>query len=166
MVSPYRFDYPPRWGTYLREPILPPECVGVLNQDMDNSWETRTEYLTSYPAWPLEARPDIHPPSSHLQMHTDPRHHVFTSTTQESYTCPSEVVLTKPHRVDKWDDSIPRGDKEKVPLPPSLCQQSYPAHKGVSLAVRAPNQHLGVYGSLAAAQNPHKSQNSSPGPEK
>ncbi|XP_015280128.1 PREDICTED: uncharacterized protein C19orf45 homolog [Gekko japonicus] len=143
VVSPYRFDYPPRWGTYLREPILPPECAGVLNQDMGDPWETKSEYLVSYPAWPLAARPAICPPASCIQMHTDPRHHVFTSTTQEIYTCPSKALPTQLRRVDKWDDNIPGGDKEKVPLPPSLYQQSYPAHKGLSSAVRAPNQHLG-----------------------
>ncbi|KAL8177948.1 UNVERIFIED_CONTAM: hypothetical protein K2H54_024027 [Gekko kuhli] len=143
VVSPYRFDYPPRWGTYLREPILPPKCAGVLNQDMGDPWETKSEYLVSYPAWPLATRPAICPLASCIQMHTDPRHHVFTSTTREIYTYPSKALSTQPHRVDKWDDSIPRGDKEKVPLPPSLYQQSYPAHKGLSSAVRAPNQHLG-----------------------
>ncbi|XP_048352607.1 testis-expressed protein 45 [Sphaerodactylus townsendi] len=141
VASSYRLDYPPRWGTFLHQPILPPKCTSVLNQDMGDLWEPRSEYLDSYPARPLAARPDVCLPVSCLQMHSDARRHVLTSTTQANYACPSEVLPTQPHRVDKWDDSIPEGDKEKVPLPPSLYQQSYCPHQERP-AVRAPAEHL------------------------
>ncbi|XP_066491634.1 stabilizer of axonemal microtubules 5 [Tiliqua scincoides] len=143
VVSPYRIDYPPRWGSYQRKPILPPKCAGVLNQDMDNSWDTRSETYIAYPAWPLGPRPEICLPTSHLQPHADSRQHISTSITHESYPCPSSIPRFQPNRVDKWDDSFPSGDKEKMPLPESLYQQSYQAHKDVPLAIKAPSQHLG-----------------------
>ncbi|XP_077187635.1 stabilizer of axonemal microtubules 5 [Paroedura picta] len=150
VVSPYRSEYPPRWGTHLRKPILPPACAGVLNQDMGEPWDPQPEYLAAYPAWPLVARPGLCPPASRLRMHADPRHHVFASTAQLDYTYPAKVLPPKLHHVDKWDDSIARGDKEKVPMPPSLYQQSYPAPEGLSPAARAPSQHLGSDSTLKA----------------
>ncbi|XP_063145213.1 stabilizer of axonemal microtubules 5 [Candoia aspera] len=143
VFSPYCTDYPPRWGTYQREPIQPPKCAGVLNQDMDNSWDTRSETCLAYPSWPLESRSAICPPASCFQMHADPRHSILTSITRESYSYPSSIPHITLNRVDKWDDSVPSGDKEKEPLPGSLYQQSYPAYKGMLPAVKAPSQHLG-----------------------
>ncbi|XP_061457848.1 stabilizer of axonemal microtubules 5 [Rhineura floridana] len=143
VVSPYRTDYPPRWGSYRRHPILPPKCAGVLNQDMDDSWDTRSETNLSYPPRRLEAKPAISPPSSHLKMHADSRHSTFTSVTHDSYPCPPSMLRNPPNRVDKWDDSVPSGDKEKEALPDSLYQQSYPAHTGMRPAAKAPSRHLG-----------------------
>ncbi|XP_039194435.1 testis-expressed protein 45 [Crotalus tigris] len=143
VVSPYRIEYPPRWGSYQRQPILPPKCADVLNQEMGDCWDTRSESYLSYPTWPLEPKPAINPPTSNFQMHADPRHSILTSITRESYSYPPSLPHMTPNRVDKWDDSFPSGDKEKEPLPESLYQQSYPPYKGVLPAVKAPSQHLG-----------------------
>ncbi|KAK9409223.1 putative protein C19orf45 like [Crotalus adamanteus] len=143
VVSPYRIEYPPRWGSYQRQPILPPKCADVLNQEMGDCWDTRSESYLSYPTWPLEPKPAINPPASNFQMHADPRHSILTSITRESYSYPPSLPHMTPNRVDKWDDSFPSGDKEKEPLPESLYQQSYPPYKGVLPAVKAPSQHLG-----------------------
>ncbi|XP_053153807.1 testis-expressed protein 45 [Hemicordylus capensis] len=143
VVSPYRTDYPPRWGSYRRESILPPRCAGVLNQDLDGSWEPRSEMCRAYPAWPLGPRPGVCGPSSRLRMHTDPRQRTAHSVTRDSYPCPAGTPRGRPCRVDKWDDSFPSGDQEKIPLPESLYQQSYPAHQDVPPVTRAPSQHLG-----------------------
>ncbi|KAG8126763.1 hypothetical protein E2320_021886 [Naja naja] len=143
VISPYRIDYPPRWGSYQRQPILPPKCADVLNQEMGDSWDTRSESYLQYPSWPLDVKPAIYPPISNFQMHADPRHSILTSVTRESYSYPPSLPHTTPNRVDKWDDSFPSGDKEKELLPETLYQQSYPAYEGVVPVVKAPNLHLG-----------------------
>ncbi|KAM6459063.1 stabilizer of axonemal microtubules 5 [Liasis olivaceus] len=153
VFSPYRTDYPPRWGTYQRQPILPPKCAGVLNQDMGNFWDTRSETYVSYPTLPLEPKSAICPPASRFQMHADPRHSILTSITRESYPYPSTIPHITLNRVDKWDDSVPSGDKEKEPLPDSFYQQSYPAYKEVLPAVKAPSQHLGGFAKPIASSN-------------
>lgn len=153
VISPYRIDYPPRWGSYQRQPILPPKCADVLNQEMGDAWDTCSESYLSYPTWPLERKSAINPPVSKFQMHADPRHSILTSITRESYSYPPSLPHTTPNRVDKWDDSFPSGDKEKEPLPETLYQQSYPAYQGVVPAVRAPSQHLGAFAKPTASSN-------------
>ncbi|XP_032070006.1 testis-expressed protein 45 [Thamnophis elegans] len=143
VISPYRIDYPPRWGSYQRQPILPPKCADVLNQEMGDAWDSRSQSYLSYPTWPLATKPAINPLVSNFKMHADPRHSILTSITRESYSYPPSLPHTTPNRVDKWDDSFPSGDKEKEPLPETLYQQSYPAYKGVVPPAKAPNQHLG-----------------------
>ncbi|XP_034973049.2 stabilizer of axonemal microtubules 5 [Zootoca vivipara] len=144
VISPYRIDYPPRWGSFRSQAIRPPKCAGVLNQDMDCSpWDTRSETYLSYPPRRLEERVPAHPPSPHLKMHRDPRQGTFTSVTRDSYPYPPALPREAPRRGDKWDDSVPSGDKEKQPLPASLYQQSYPSHGRTEPAVKAPSQHLG-----------------------
>lgn len=153
VVSPYRTDYPPRWGVYQQNLILPPKCAGVLNQDMDRPQNTQSETQAAFHAWPVCPRPEICPPVSHLQMHADPHNRVFTSTARESYLCPFTMPRVQPSRVDKWDDSFPSGDKGKVPLPPSLYQQSYPIHQEQPPADKAPSQHLGAFANLTAPRH-------------
>ncbi|XP_063003436.1 stabilizer of axonemal microtubules 5 [Elgaria multicarinata webbii] len=143
VASPYRTDYPPRWGSYQREPILPPKCAGVLNQDMGGPWEPCSETEASFPPRPLLPRPDICLLTSSLRMHEEPRQCTFTSVTRESYPYPPGAPRPPLNRVDKRDDSVPGGGKEKLPLPASLYQQSYPAHRGMPPVVKARNQHLG-----------------------
>ncbi|XP_070588949.1 stabilizer of axonemal microtubules 5 [Erythrolamprus reginae] len=143
VISPYRIDYPPRWGSYQREPIMPPKCADVLNQEMGDAWDTCSETYLSYPAWPLGVKSAIIPDITNFKMHADPRHSILTSITRESYSYPPSLPHATPNRVDKWDDSFPSGDKEKEPLPETLYQESYPAYKEVVPAVKAPSQHLG-----------------------
>ncbi|KAJ6664275.1 hypothetical protein lerEdw1_008494 [Lerista edwardsae] len=144
VVSPYRTDYPPRWGSYQRKPIKPPKCADVLNQDMDHSWDTRSETYIAYPPWPLGLRPEICLPASHLQPLADSRQHITTSVTHESYPYPSIHPHIQPARADNWADSFPSGDKEKIPLPESLYQQSYQVYKDLPPVIKAPNLHLGT----------------------
>ncbi|XP_028569939.2 stabilizer of axonemal microtubules 5 [Podarcis muralis] len=144
LVSPYRIDYPPRWGSFRSQAIRPPKCAGVLNQDMDPSaWDTRSETYLSYPPRGLEAKVPARPPSPHLQMHRDLRQGTGTSVTRDSYPYPPPLPHDAPRRVDKWDDSVPSGDKDKQPLPASLYQESYPSHGRTEPAQKAPSQHLG-----------------------
>ncbi|KAH0625703.1 hypothetical protein JD844_033902 [Phrynosoma platyrhinos] len=144
VVSPYRTDYPPRWGTFCPPPVQPPKSSEVLNQDLDPTWDAHPETGTAYPPWPLQPRPPICPPVPRGWMHTDPRQPTSDSVTHWSYGCPSGQAPTPPRRGDKWGDSVPSGDKAKQPLPETLHQQSYrPPPKDASPPAKAPSQHLG-----------------------
>ncbi|XP_075759058.1 stabilizer of axonemal microtubules 5 isoform X1 [Pelodiscus sinensis] len=144
--SPFRTDFPPLWGNYKSNPILPPSSKGVLNQDMDETRETLSETCRAFPVKPLEPKLQICPPESHLQMHADSQIKILTPTSRDNYPWP-DVTLQAPTstRADynKKEDHFPCGDKDKLKLLPSVYQFSYPAHEIHQPVVRAPCRHLG-----------------------
>ncbi|XP_067316840.1 stabilizer of axonemal microtubules 5 [Anolis sagrei] len=145
LTSRFREDFPPRWGTFRPPPARLPPSVDVLNQDMGPPWDTQSQAVLSFPPRPIQPRPEIRLPVTQPWMHADPLLPTPDSLTHWSYPCPYSEPWPAPvqRKVDKWEDSLPRGDKEKLPLPPSLTQESFREHLGAEAPTKAPSLHLG-----------------------
>ncbi|XP_064325817.1 stabilizer of axonemal microtubules 5 [Phalacrocorax carbo] len=123
-------QFPPFWGIYRSAPAPPPRSGRVLSLAGADGGETCSETRLAFPERPLQPAAPVVPPESRFRMHADPRIRVLTSVTRESFPCPHTPMQRPPvPTAEKWKDSVPCGDKEKIRLPPSVYTFSYPAHE-------------------------------------
>ncbi|KFQ68356.1 Uncharacterized protein C19orf45, partial [Phaethon lepturus] len=136
-------QFPPLWGVYRPAPALPPRSGGVLSPTRGDGGESCSETRLAFPERPLQPVAPVGPPKSHVRMHADPRIRVFASVTRESFPCP-HTPLPRPSlpTAKKSKDNIPRGDREKIRLPPSVYTFSYPARE-IQPAARPWHSHRG-----------------------
>ncbi|KAM6310724.1 LOW QUALITY PROTEIN: stabilizer of axonemal microtubules 5 [Podargus strigoides] len=125
-----------------------------------------SETRLALPERPLQPVAPVVPRESAVRMHADPRIRVLTSAMRESFPCPHAPPQRPPLPGGK--DRIPRGDREKIRLPPSVHTFSYPAQPAARLRHshgETPRKHLLISGShfftttqQAEYQPPHQSQ--------
>ncbi|NWH17837.1 TEX45 protein, partial [Grus americana] len=136
-------QFPPFWGVYRPAPAPPPRSGQVLSPAGGGGGETCSETRVAFPERPLQPVAPTVPPHSRVRMHADPRIHVFTSATRDSFPCPHTPLQRPPLPIaKKWKDNIPCGDREKIRLPPSVYAVSYPARE-IQPAARPWYSHRG-----------------------
>ncbi|XP_029889550.1 testis-expressed protein 45 [Aquila chrysaetos chrysaetos] len=136
-------QFPPFWGVYRPAPAAPPRSGWVLSPTGRDGGETCSETRRAFPEKPLQPVAPVVPPESCVRMHADPRIHVLSSATRESFPCPHTPLQRPPlPTAKKWKDNIPCGDREKIRLPPSVYTFSYPAHE-IQPAARPRHLHRG-----------------------
>lgn len=123
-------QFPPLWGVYRPAPAPPPRRERVLSAAGIDGAEACSETRLAFPERPLQPVAAVVPPESRIRMHADPRIRVLASATRESFPWPHTPPQgPPPPTAERWKDNIPRGDREKIRLPPSVYTFSYPAHE-------------------------------------
>ncbi|NXJ95002.1 TEX45 protein, partial [Corythaixoides concolor] len=123
-------QFPPFWGFYRPAPAPPPRSGQVLTRARAGGWEACSETRQAFPERPLQPVASVVPPESAVCIHADPSVRILTSVTRESFPYPLPPLRPPPlPTAEKWKDDIPRGDREKIRLPPSLYTSSYPAQQ-------------------------------------
>ncbi|NXT31001.1 TEX45 protein, partial [Pelecanoides urinatrix] len=136
-------QFPPFWGVYRPAPAPPPRSALVLSPAGGDGGETCSETRLAFPERPLQRVAPVTPPGSQVRMHADPRIRVLASETRESFPCPRSPLQRPPlPTAEKRKDNIPRGDREKIKLPPSVYAFSYPARE-ILPAARPWRSHRG-----------------------
>ncbi|NWR60587.1 TEX45 protein, partial [Bucorvus abyssinicus] len=136
-------QFPPFWGVHRPALALPPCSRQMLNPIRAVGGAPCSETRLAFQERPLQPLAAVVPPESHVRMHTDPRIRILTSETRESFPCPHSLTRRPPQTTAKrWEDNIPRGDREKIRLPPSLYSSSYPAPE-LGSAARPWRSHRG-----------------------
>ncbi|NXQ82868.1 TEX45 protein, partial [Nyctibius grandis] len=123
-------QFPPLRGVFRPAPV--PLCSSgqVLSSGWGDSRDTCSETRQAFPERPPQPVTRPATPKSHVRMHMDPRIRVLTPTTKESFPC-HPTPPRKPHTPtpNQQKDNMPRGDREKISLPPSNYAFSYPAYE-------------------------------------
>ncbi|NXX58472.1 TEX45 protein, partial [Scopus umbretta] len=123
-------QFPPFWGFYRPAPAPLPRSGWVLSPARGGGRESCSETRSAFPERPLQPAAPVVPLESCIRMHADPRIRVLTSAARESFPCPHTPLRRPPlPTAEKWKDSVPCGDREKIRLPPSTYTFSYPAHE-------------------------------------
>ncbi|NXS42133.1 TEX45 protein, partial [Balaeniceps rex] len=136
-------QFPPIWGVHRPAPAAPPRSGWVLSPAGGGGGETCSETRLAFPERPLQPVAPVVPRGSGIRMHADPRICVLASATRESFPCPRTPLQRPPlPMAEKWKDSIPCGDREKIRLPPSTYTFSYPARE-IQPAARPRHSHRG-----------------------
>lgn len=121
-------QFPPRWGFPKAAPAPPPRRGQVLSAARGGGGADCSETRLAFPERPLQPLAAVVPPGSRVRMHADPRIRVLAAETRERFPWPRSPPRARPRpAAGRWGDSIPRGDREKIGLPPSLYSCSFAA---------------------------------------
>ncbi|NWX51429.1 TEX45 protein, partial [Steatornis caripensis] len=123
-------QFPPFRGSHRPAPAPKPPSGQVLSAARGVGEQACSETRLAFPEKPLQPAAPIVPPESRGCWNVDPSVRVLTTAMREGFPCHPNPCRRAPLSTNqKWKDDVPRGDREKTRLLPSIYTTSYPGHE-------------------------------------